>query len=111
MTMHSSNPDFIYIVTNKVSTKRENFNEFFIKFSPYQPTHAADNPKVKKNSVLIRFSLRSQTRQSDRDRLLKARQCAGLQMSLDGAFLIMAGKYKLHVWKVDHDTKKFEFKT
>ncbi|KAF9152489.1 WD repeat-containing protein 75, partial [Actinomortierella ambigua] len=52
--------------------------------------------RAKENSVLLRYSFKSSSRKR-LVRLLKTRLCSGLAISSDGEYLVMAGRYKLHV--------------
>ncbi|RUS16393.1 WD40-repeat-containing domain protein [Endogone sp. FLAS-F59071] len=112
MTIHASNPKFIYIVTNKVSTNKMSTKKMSrkkVSTEKEEQNMATKSDGDKINSVLLRFSLEAET--LELIRMLKTRQCTGLQISHDGSFLSLASRYKLHVWKVDHEARDFEFKT
>ncbi|KAG0315602.1 hypothetical protein BGZ99_007355 [Dissophora globulifera] len=85
MVMHESTPSDIYLTTTKKSTKR---------FHQYQ-SEKSGGLRAKENSVLLRYSIKSSRKRMIR--LLKSRACAGLAISSDGEYLVMAGRYKLHV--------------
>ncbi|KAG0222065.1 hypothetical protein BGW41_006223, partial [Actinomortierella wolfii] len=86
MVMHESIPNDVYLVTTKKSTKR---------FHAHQAKKSG-GLRAKENSVLLRYSFKSSSRKR-LVRLLKTRLCSGLAISSDGEYLVMAGRYKLHV--------------
>ncbi|KAF9187055.1 WD repeat-containing protein 75 [Haplosporangium sp. Z 767] len=85
MVVHESLSNHVYLITTKKSTK---------KYDQYQ-ARKSGGLRVKENSVLLRFSLASSQRKLVR--LLKTRVCCGLAISSDGEYLVVAGRYKLHV--------------
>ncbi|KAF9292637.1 hypothetical protein BGZ68_000041 [Mortierella alpina] len=85
MVMHENIPNDVYLTTTKKSTKR---------FHQYQ-ARKAGGLRAKENSVLLRYSFKSLRKRLVR--LLKSRVCGGLAISSDGEYLVMAGRYKLHV--------------
>ncbi|KAF9936435.1 hypothetical protein BGZ67_002382 [Mortierella alpina] len=85
MVMHESIPNDVYLTTTKKSTKR---------FHQYQ-ARKSGGLRAKENSVLLRYSFKSLRKRLVR--LLKSRVCGGLAISSDGEYLVMAGRYKLHV--------------
>ncbi|KAF9967739.1 hypothetical protein BGZ70_008400 [Mortierella alpina] len=78
-------PNDVYLTTTKKSTKR---------FHQYQ-ARKSGGLRAKENSVLLRYSFKSLRKRLVR--LLKSRVCGGLAISSDGEYLVMAGRYKLHV--------------
>ncbi|CAO3571143.1 unnamed protein product [Mortierella alpina] len=85
MVMHENIPNDVYLTTTKKSTKR---------FHQYQ-ARKSGGLRAKENSVLLRYSFKSLRKRLVR--LLKSRVCGGLAISSDGEYLVMAGRYKLHV--------------
>ncbi|KAG0242251.1 hypothetical protein BGX31_000413 [Mortierella sp. GBA43] len=85
MVMHESIPGDVYLTTKKKSTKR---------FHQYQAKKSG-GLRAKENTVLLRYSLKSSRKRIIR--LLKTRTCSGLAISSDGEYLVLAGRYKLHV--------------
>ncbi|KAG0370671.1 WD40-repeat-containing domain protein [Gamsiella multidivaricata] len=85
MVMHENMPNDVYLATTKKSTKR---------FHQYQ-ARKSGGLRAKENSVLLRYSFKSSRKRLIR--LLKTRACGGLAISSDGEYLVMAGRYKLHV--------------
>ncbi|KAF9136120.1 hypothetical protein BGW39_006916 [Mortierella sp. 14UC] len=85
MVMHESAPNDIYLVITKKSTKRFHKKQY----------KQSGGLVAKENSILIRYSIK-QTRKRI-IRLLSSRSCSGLNISSDGEYLVMTGRYKLHV--------------
>ncbi|KAF9086715.1 hypothetical protein BGX23_008634 [Mortierella sp. AD031] len=85
MVMHESFPNDVYIVISKKSTKRFHQKQF----------KKSGGLIAKENSVLVRYSIKTTRKRTVR--LLRTRFCGGLAISSDGEYLVMAGRYKLHV--------------
>ncbi|KAG0046776.1 hypothetical protein BGZ83_008059 [Gryganskiella cystojenkinii] len=86
MVMHENQPDTAYLTTTKRS--RRSASVFLAK--------KTGGLIVKENSVLLRFSLKSNVNKPVL-RLLKGRVFSGLTISSDGQYLVIASRFKLHV--------------
>ncbi|KAF9953677.1 hypothetical protein BGZ65_004522, partial [Modicella reniformis] len=85
MVVHESIPGDFYLTTKKKSTKH---------FHQYQAKKSG-GLQAKENTVLLRCSFKASRKKIIR--LLKTRTCTGLAISSDGEYLVMTGRYKLHV--------------
>ncbi|OAQ26127.1 WD40 repeat-like protein [Linnemannia elongata AG-77] len=85
MAMHEGAPSDVYLVVTKKSTKRFHKKQM----------RKSGGLVAKENSILVRYSLKSSRKRIIR--LLSSRSCSGLVISSDGEYLVMTGRYKLHV--------------
>ncbi|KAG0379289.1 hypothetical protein BGX24_000977 [Mortierella sp. AD032] len=85
MVMHESAPNDIYLVVTKKSTKRFHKKQY----------KKSGGLVAKENSILVRYSIKPTRKRIIR--LISSRSCSGLSISSDGEYLVMTGRYKLHV--------------